>query len=84
MVLVTSAFAIISPLSANAGRCGGTIYLGDDVPYGERQPYACSIGHYDCTVQPILFTTIGSSTEKYHFHAAYHSSNGETYYYCTY
>lgn len=82
MLLVTSAFAIYGQLSSTTAKsCGGSIYSGT-VP--NSGAYSCSIGHSNCTVQPIFYTTVGSESELYHFHCAYHSGTGEVYYYCPY
>ena len=63
---------IFHPQSMTAARCGGTLYTGDPE---YSQPYSCSLGHANnCMVQPLFYTTLGSTTETYHFHAAYHLS----------
>jgi len=78
LLMVTSAFAAQNLVTAS---CGGTLYTGN-AEYSD--PYPCSLSHSNCMVMPIFYTTVGSSTETYHFHAAYHSGTGSTYDYCPY
>lgn len=76
------ALVIVNPGEGtnSTGACGGVRVTGDAYNIW----YECPLGHDNCMVQPIIYTTVGNPNETEHFHSAYHNGINRYIKYCPY